>query len=640
MMLIKRCEDNPILIPDPSRPWESKAVFNPSVTEKDGKIVMLYRAMSFEEYRSSIRTYMSISQIGAAESTDGIHFRKRWRFIVPKYEWERFGCEDPRVTKIGGKYYVFYTALGTWPPRADGIRVGLAISKDLKSVEKKHLVTPFNAKAMSLFPSKINGYYWGILTVNTDKPPASVCLIPFKKISDVWNHEYWMRWYSNYQKYALPLKRRPVDHVESGPQPLRTRYGWLVFYSYIKDYFAGRPLFTVEAVLLDLRNPLKIIGKIQYPLLTPVEYYERIGVVPDVVFPSGALIKDDTIYLYYGGADTVCCLGFIKLSALVKRMVGRISSVKVRRFPRNPILEPIREHPWEEKAVFNPGAVYLDGKVHLVYRAMSMDNTSVFGYAVSKNGCTIDYRSPEPIYIPRKHFEQKQVPGGNSGCEDPRLTLIGNRIYMLYTAYNGRDPPRVAITHISVKDFLNHNWNAWAEPRLISPPGVDDKDACLFPEKFKEGYLIVHRIGRDIDYAYVSTLRKESGVWLDENRFITPRKGMWDSEKVGAAGPPIKTKEGWILFYHGVSEDKVYRVGAVLLDLKQPTEVIARTEDPILEPEKSFEIQGQVPNVVFPCGNVLINDTIYLYYGGADTVCCVATIKLKKLLQYLKECKL
>lgn len=636
-MIVKRCRENPILTPNVEHTWEAQAVFNPSLIEKDGKIYMLYRALSLPQYRSIIGTRMHVSQIGIAESDDGIHFYNRRRFIVPKYSWERYGCEDPRITKFENKYYIFYTALSLWPPRADGIRVGLAITRDLEKIDEKHLVTPFNAKAMALFPSRINGKIWAILTVNTDRPPASISLASFDEESQIWSEEYWKEWYKNYKKYSLPLRRRPQDHIEVGTPPIETKYGWLLFYSYIRDYFIGKPLFTVEAVLLDKNNPMKILGRTKYPLLVPQEYYETVGMVPNVVFPSGALLRGDTIYLYYGSADTTCSLAFIKLESLINRMLNKSNPIKVNRYEKNPIIVPIKEHPWEAKATFNPGAIYLNGKVHILYRAMSMDNTSVLGYAVSSNGLDIEYRHPEPVYVPRKYFEQKLVPNGNSGCEDPRLTRIGDRIYMLYTAFNGKDPPRVAMTNISVKDFLRGNWRAWSEPRLISPPGIDDKDACLFPEKFKDGYMIIHRIGDDIDYSFVSSLEKESGVWLDENRWIKPRKGMWDSWKVGVASPPIKTKEGWILFYHGVSDDHVYRVGALLLDLQNPTEVIARSDEPILEPKIPYEIEGQVPNVTFPCGSVLIGNKIYLYYGCADTVTCVATIEVEKILKYLKE---
>jgi beta-1,2-mannobiose phosphorylase / 1,2-beta-oligomannan phosphorylase len=99
--------------------------------------------------------------------------------------------------------------------------------------------------------------------------------------------------------------------------------------------------------------------------------------------------------------------------------------------------------------------------------------------------------------------------------------------------------------------------------------------------------------------------------------------------------PPIKTKKGWILLYHGVSDDGVYRVGAVLLDLKNPTHVISRTTDWIFEPETEYEKKGQINNVVFPCGAVVRGDTIFMYYGGADTVINVATLSLSALLSCL-----
>ena len=107
---------------------------------------------------------------------------------------------------------------------------------------------------------------------------------------------------------------------------------------------------------------------------------------------------------------------------------------------------------------------------------------------------------------------------------------------------------------------------------------------------------------------------------------------MWDSKKVGVSAPPIKTKKGWLVLYHGISEDGVYRVGAILARLDNPAEIIARTDESIFEPRLPFEKEGQVPNVVFPCGASVIKDTLYMYYGGADQVVGVASIKMEKLL--------
>ncbi|MEM2921409.1 MAG: hypothetical protein QXF26_03735, partial [Candidatus Bathyarchaeia archaeon] len=280
-------------------------------------------------------------------------------------------------------------------------------------------------------------------------------------------------------------------------------------------------------------------------------------------------------------ADIVCCVAFIDLKLLQGKLLHKIEMQKFVRAKENPIIVP--KLSWESKATFNPVAIYLDGRVHIVYRAMSDDNTSVLGYAYSKDGIHIDYRHPEPIYVPREEFELKQQPG-NSGCEDPRLTVIGERIYMCYTAFNAKDSPRVALTWIKVDDFLNMKWN-WARPVLISPPGLMDKDACIFPEKVRdpgtgeEKYLIIHRIGDDIDSALTSSLDFDGETWIEEYRWITPKKGSWDAVKNGVAAPPLKTKEGWILLYHGVDEELTYRVGAVLLNPRNPLEVIARTDD-------------------------------------------------------------
>lgn len=638
-MIIQRSKDNPILKPNRDQSWEAEAVFNGCPVKVGNKIYLLYRALSQPHYHTSAQTRMMISDIGIAESKDGIHFENRRRFIVPELAWERFGCEDPRVTKLENKYYTFYTALSAYPFRAEGIKVGLAISKNLKAAEEKHLVTPFNAKGMALFPEKIKGKVWAILTVHTDQPPAKICLVSFDKQQDIWSESYWQKWYKNFEKYSLFLQRKAEDHIEGGAPPIKTKYGWLIMYSYIRNYFSPQRSFTVEAALLDLQNPFKIIARTETPILTPEEYYERIGLVPNVVFPSGALVKNDWISLYYGAADTTCALAFIGLSSLLSQMLEKEKrTIKLSRAQENPIITSDKKHSWESKATFNPAALYLQKKIHLLYRAMSEDNTSVFGYATSKDGVHVDYRSSNPVYIPREPFEQKLQPQGNSGAEDPRLTHIGNKIYMCYTAFDGKNPPRVALTWITVKDFLAQKWN-WVKPVLISPPDMDDKDAFVFPEKINGKYMIVHRGGDDIDLGFSKTMDFEGETWIEEYRWVAPRKWWWDSKKVGAAAPPIKTKEGWVMLYHGVSEDNIYRVGAVLLDLKNPVTIIGRTDNPIFEPETSYEKKGQIPNVVFPCGNILLGEKLFVYYGGADQVVGVAMGEMEKLIKILKLCK-
>lgn len=639
-MFIQRFYKNPILFPDKNNSWESEGVLNGSPTKFKNKILFLYRAISAPHYHQSINQSINISDIGITESKDGINFYKRNKFFGPEYDWEKFGCEDPRVTKFNNQYFIFYTALSGWPPKPEDIKVGLAITKDFKKIEK-HQITPFNSKAMALFPEKINGKIYALLTINTDKPPSEICIASFNKIEDLWNQELWQKWYNNFDKYVLNLKRSNGDHIEVGSAPLKTKYGWLVFYSYIQNYFSNNRVYGIEAFLLDLKNPLKIIGKTDFPILWPEEYYEKYGIAQNTIFPSGAMLKKNKIYLYYSGADTNCSLAFIDLKILISKFIKKeIKFLKADKYIKNPIISPNTENAWEKKATFNPGAIYLNKKFHIIYRAMSNDNTSVFGYATSSDGFNIDYKSKKPIYVPRKDFEMKKIENANSGVEDPRLILIKNKIYMLYTAYDSVNAPRIALTSISTKDFLNQNWNGWADPVLISPPDIDDKDAAIFPEKINGNYIIIHRVGKDIDLSFHKNLNFDGKTFLEEYRWLKPRPGYWDSEKVGLAGPPLKTKKGWLVFYHGFRPERIYKVGAVLTKLNDPTKIIARTDYPLLEPEKDYEKFGLVNNVVFPNANVIFKNKIFLYYGGADQYLCVATLNIKDILEtLLNYCK-
>ena len=301
-----------------------------------------------------------------------------------------------------------------------------------------------------------------------------------------------------------------------------------------------------------------------------------------------------------------------------------------KRSDNNPILLPIENSPWQNKAVFNPAALRIDGTTHLLYRAMGEDNTSVIGYAATKDGIKISSRSDQPAYVPREAFELKAKPG-NSGCEDPRLTKIGDQVYMVYTAYRGEGVPRVAMTHIALKDFLNQRWN-WARSILITPLWTDDKDACLFPEKINGKYYIIHRTNFAMCLDPISSLG-DNALVTTLTPIVGPRVGMWDSKKVGLSCVPIKTKAGWLTLYHGIDAVGVYRIGAVLLDLNDPYKVVGRTKGYLFEPQTPYEKSGQINEVVFPCGAVLEGDTLFVYYGAGDTVVAVATASLAKVLE-------
>ncbi|MFA5751347.1 MAG: hypothetical protein WC898_03600 [Candidatus Paceibacterota bacterium] len=633
MFVTKRSEQNPIMVPDRNHYWEGFAVFNMCAIKKGKKTYGLYRAISSIDL---LQNPKQISTIGIGESDDGIHFENRRPFIIPSEVWDRYGCEDPRTTHFEGKYYTFYTALSKYPPDSGSIKVGLAISTNLKRIEEKHLITPFNAKAMTLFPERIGGKVAVIFSLYTDSPPSKTVIVLLDKIEDLWNPIFWKKWEKNVDKYTINIKRNDSDHIEVGAPPIKTKYGWLLVYSHIQNYFNDSPnkIFGIEALLLDINDPLKIIGRTRGPILVPEEPVELSGFVPNVIFPSGAILEKDILTIYYGSADTTVCSAKVDFNDLLFTMHPKYSADwHFKRYEKNPIISPLSENKWESKATFNPASIELDGKVHILYRALSEDNTSVLGYAVSKNGFSVDERLSEPVYVPRADFENKKIQNANSGCEDPRLTKIGNKIFNCYTAFDGVGPPRVAVSYILEKDFLARKWEKWSKPFLITPEGMDDKDTCLLPEKFKEGYFVLHRMGGEICGDFLKNLDFKKEMLDKCIRIIGPRKNKWDSWKVGIGAPPVKTKYGWLLLYHGVSlGHSTYRVGALLLDLKDPAIVLARSADPIFEPEEQYEKEGIVKNVVFPCGMVIRKGIVFIYYGGADKVTGVATMKLENIL--------
>jgi beta-1,2-mannobiose phosphorylase / 1,2-beta-oligomannan phosphorylase len=642
MITLSRVPENPIVVPNTNNDWEHDGAFNGCTVFAEGTYHMVFRAFSSLKQQNGVK--MQVSTIGYAESQDGINFSEHKQIISPTEDWEVYGCEDPRITYLDGKFYIFYTALSVYPFSAYGIKLAVAITKDFQTFEK-HPVTTFNSKAMALFPEKINGKFASILTMHTDLPPAKIAIAEFDKEEEIWSPSFWMQWYDDANNHIVHLLRDIQDQVELGAPPIKTEHGWLVVYSYIKNYLSNDKIFGIEAVLLDLNNPRKIISRTEAPILIPQDKYELTGNVANVIFPSGALVKDGKLMVYYGAADTRCAVATCDLNELINslepvtdNLTSTSTSLDLRRFIRyegNPIITPILELDWQKMAVFNPDAVYLDGKVHIIYRAQSADGTSVLGYASSKDGLRIDENLDSPIYMPRENFEKKVHPNVGSGCEDPRITKINDKLFMTYTAYDGMNPPRVALTSISINDFLGKNWN-WEKPKLISPPGIDDKDACIVKNPKSDGFLAFHRIGDVIWLDHLRDLDFPEKKYLSGGIIAQARKEYWDNVKIGIACPPIETEYGWLLLYHSVSNPGfVYKLGAMLLEYSDPKKILGRTDEPIFEPEKPYELNGRVPNVVFPCGSVILEDTIYIYYGGADTVIGVATMPLKTLLNIL-----
>ena len=637
MYIVKRNPKNPILAPNEEDASEAQGTFNGCPVKVGASVCLLYRSVGNPDPLSAPS---GLSKVNIAVSEKGGDFKKLGKLITPDQPWDKAGCEDPRVTFFEGQYAIFYTALGGYPFGPENIRVGVALSKDLKTIDEKHLVTPFNAKAMALFPERVNGKITAVVTAHTDEPPARIAIVQCDKLQELWDTDFWERWHKELSRNSIDPLRSQRDHVEVGAPPIKTKDGWLLLHSYMQNYFGGgEKIFGIEAVLLDLNDPREIIGRTKGPILVPEELYECYGLVKNIVFPSGALLQENgRLDIYYGAADSVCAFASVHLPDLLDAMIPERSEAFAKRAPGNPLISPDPKHSWEEKATFNAGAVDINGTPYLLYRAMGGDNTSVLGYArMSKDGLRVEERLSEPIYVPRADFEKKLGNrNGNSGCEDPRLTIIDGTLYMGYTAYDGVHSPRAALTSISVADFEAKRFDKFRMPQLVTPDSVDDKDMFILPNKIAGNYYIFHRIGSHICADIRSSLDFSKSRVDRCIELFGPRKGMWDDLKVGASGVPILTEHGWLFVYHGVSSArKTYRLGAALLDANDPTRVLARTAEPILEPVKKDELEGQIPRVVFSCGMVAHGDTLIMYYGGADSVISAATYSLKEMLAKL-----
>lgn len=303
--------------------------------------------------------------------------------------------------------------------------------------------------------------------------------------------------------------------------------------------------------------------------------------------------------------------------------------ITLQRVKENPILTP-SNFPWEDFLVFNPGvAIGTDGLVYLLYRAKGKDDrVSRFGLATSTDGIHFE-RKEAPVFYGDNHIYEKQ------GIEDPRMVRIDDIFYIVYTAVTEdiqvevgakwseqiSKRPRIALT--ATKDFIFYH-----EYGVIIPD-VLGKDATLFPRKINDNYYLLFRAGVGETF-----LTKSSSLtnWAERNSLFDRREGFWDCQRVGVGSPPIETEKGWLLFYHGIDDKLIYRLGIMFLDLEDPSKILYRSPEPVFEPQADYEKVGFVPNVVFTCGAIEKDGQYYVYYGAADQVVGLATIDKQSVL--------
>ncbi len=328
----------------------------------------------------------------------------------------------------------------------------------------------------------------------------------------------------------------------------------------------------------------------------------------------------------------------------------------LKRHTLNPIFSPPPYSDWEAVGTFNPAAVRDDnGNIHIIYRAVGSDGVSRFGYGRSEDGYTFTEKSPYPVFamsnprtgtedLPagRQEFDPVMYPSGGSwgGAEDPRLVRIDGRIYLTFSAFDGWDFIRIAVSHIDEEDFFNRRWK-WSKPLLISPPGQIHKNWVLFPEKINGKFAVLHSINPEVRIDYVNRFEDLSYGFQKiqseyQNKIKSGEVKRWETWVRGIGPPPVKTDKGWLVLYHAIekSEPHAYKLGALLLDLKDPRKVIARSPEPLLFPSEWYENDWK-PGIIYACGAVIQGDNLLVYYGGGDKHVCVSEMPLSDLYDLL-----
>ena len=319
---------------------------------------------------------------------------------------------------------------------------------------------------------------------------------------------------------------------------------------------------------------------------------------------------------------------------------------------------------FENKGVFNPACIQADGITHMFYRAINRSDVSSIGYCQLKGNKVIK-RLTHPILFPEHDWEKM-------GVEDPRITLLDQTFYLFYTAFDGQNARIAYATSTDLVNFVKKGllspnityeeageilrqenireeyfiWKRYLETKFKGLNLLWDKDALLFPKKISNKFALIHRIRPDMQIIYFQNFKDLTDdywkVYLKQLKkyILLEPKFQFENRYIGGGCPPIETKDGWLIIYHGVEDTpfgNIYHGCAALLDLKNPLKVLGRLKEPLFSPKDPWEKSGVTNNVVFPTGAVIRNKRLYIYYGAADKLIAAKSVDLAELLTELKE---
>ncbi|MGB2823472.1 MAG: glycosidase [Phycisphaerae bacterium] len=333
------------------------------------------------------------------------------------------------------------------------------------------------------------------------------------------------------------------------------------------------------------------------------------------------------------------------------------------RCPENPIVQP-GLYDWRRAVVFNPGVIYDEGRFYMYERAAGglRPFHCCIGMLESTDGVHFRHVMSEPVFTP-------EMAGSKYGSvQDPRVVRIDEEYYMTYAyrpyawnshptglgvpesseaafpGFSGRPEENQTRSGIAVSiDRVHWRHRCWA-----TPVALDDRDVILFPERIAGRFALLRRPAQFVGPEHGAD---RPGIWISfsgdleswtDPVLIAQPEQPWENGRIGGSTPPIRTDEGWLVFYHGVEEEYpphrrvIYRLGAMMLDLADPAKVLARTPQWIMAPEAYYERFGlYIPNVIFPTAAVVKEGVVHLYYGVCDTAIALATAPLDEVVNHV-----